>query len=102
VLRPGTFVGGAVSFEVQEGSRVVGRIGPGGYLCWERPPGEVSLVDPKVTYETLRFEAEKGRTYYVGWSISMFDPSPRMTLLSEDAGRKTLQQCSHKPKASAK
>ena len=106
VMRPGKFVGAAASFEVQEGSRTIGKIGPGGHLCWERPPGEVRIVDPKLSYQPLRFKAEKGRTYYVEWQIHAlaFAQSEFLNfrLLTEEEGRKTLEKSSREPKPVSK
>ena len=39
LMRP-SITGSAEAFEVQEGKTAVGKVGPRGYLCWERPPGE--------------------------------------------------------------
>ncbi len=98
LMRPGKFVGGAASFVVQEGDTVVGRIGPGGCLCWERPPGEVRILDPNRGYQALKFTAEKGQTYYVKFALHMMAMNMRgmmsFELLSEQQGKRAMKKCS--------
>lgn len=80
---------------------MIGKLGSHGHLCWEREPGEVRILEPKYSYTPLKFEAQEGCTYYVSWESSVFSGSPKLRLLSEEEGVKTLDSCSRKPKAAS-
>ena len=43
VLRPATYFGAALHFEISDNNTVIGMTGPGSYLSWQREPGQVNL-----------------------------------------------------------
>lgn len=97
-MRPSGILGAAVGWQIQEGPNVVGAVGPGGHLVWERPPGEVRIIDPyrDTGMAPLRFNAEAGRTYFVTWGMTMTIST--LKLLDEPEGLKMLKNCSSEPK----
>ncbi|HHY84815.1 MAG TPA: DUF2846 domain-containing protein [Verrucomicrobia bacterium] len=48
--------------DVADDKRIVGSTAPGGYLCWERPPGR-TVISSRSSRITL--SAEPGKTYYL-------------------------------------
>lgn len=99
VIRPGGVFGAAAAWDVQEGKRIVGSVGPGGYLVWDRPPGEVFITHPGYYGDPVRFVAEKGRTYYLKWEMGI--NASDMALLDDQEGQALLKQYAKGPKYKA-
>ena len=103
-MRTSRAVGAAVGWDIREGSKYVGYVGPDGHLVWERPPGDVSIVwiPLEDVIKPLQFNAKAGHTYYVqvanGFSSNITKGQITFLLLDEQQGLKTLKQCPNGPR----
>lgn len=88
VMRPSA-IGGAVKFRVFDNDERVGKLGPEGYLCWERVPGVVK-VTAGILDVNLRTEADK--VYYVLLRAGFTSFS--MEQVDEKRGQEYLKDCS--------
>ncbi len=85
VLRP--YISGmAVSYEVKDGVIIVGKMGPRGYLCWEREPGETVITSKLWTEYSLPLSVVKGMVYYI-------EQGRKLIFLDEAKWRKTIVKC---------
>lgn len=83
VSRSGSIAGGGRAFNVSDNERVVGYVGPGGVLAWERDPGLIIISSwvpdgggegkPESVSGATRIvdRLEAGRTYSYGLSLDM-------------------------------
>jgi hypothetical protein len=94
VLRPTGF-GGAVSIEIRDGDQVIGKTGPGGYLCWERSPGNAEIVGKAENESSVTVDVEQGMVYYILQRIQMgiLMARNRLELLAQTEGQETLEKC---------
>lgn len=96
VIRP-TYAGGAHSMQVVDGDRKVGSTGPYGYLCWERPPGPVTLEATAANVDHLELSVAAGSVTYVeqvmlkwpGW----FTVGNRLQVVNQQKGAEILARC---------
>jgi|KBSSwiStaDraftv2_1062776.scaffolds.fasta_scaffold810589_1 hypothetical protein len=70
VLRPSSF-GGAVGMNISDGGNPVGSTGPGGYLCWEREPGDVVVSSTSENTSRVSLAVRAGTVHYILQSIRM-------------------------------
>ena len=70
IARDSMFGGSGAQVEVEDGDRKIGRLGPGGSLCWDRAPGEARItctirspLGDSVPYLCAKFRAEAGTTH---------------------------------------
>ena len=63
VIRP-ALLGAAVTMNVSDSGKPIGRTGPRGYLCWERPPGEVVISGESEGVSALPVNVEAGQRYF--------------------------------------
>jgi len=94
VVRP-SFVGGAISMEVNDGDKTIGTTGGKGFLCWERQPGATTLSSKAENTSTLPLQVEKNTVYYVQQRIHMGFMMARNELVSrtEAEGQEDLKSC---------
>ena len=75
--------------------RLVGRLSPGDYLCWEEPPHPLTLQ--KVSGKTntvFTLDLTAGNVFYLKAAIpGWFTPSPTLEPISEEEGQALLKSC---------
>jgi hypothetical protein len=74
---------------------MIGEIGPRSYLCWERESGVTKLVSHAENESRLEFTTDPGQVYYVQQHIrpGWLSARSKLSLLSEDKGKKVLGRC---------
>ncbi len=94
VARPAV-IGGAVPMKVTDGSTLIGKTGPAGYLCWERPAGRVQIKGQAENTSTLSLNVERGKVYYIEQDVRMGVVMARNRLiqLAPASGQDVLRQC---------
>jgi hypothetical protein len=94
VVRPTSF-GGAISFEVSDGRTLIGNTGPNGYLCWERPGGQMEVIGKAENTARLPVKVEQGTVYYIQQHVRMGIMKARneLSLLSEAEGKSKVSKC---------
>jgi len=94
VVRPTSF-GGAVSFKVNDGDTLIGNTGPNGYLCWERPGGQMEVIGKAENTSRLPVDVEQGTVYYIQQHVRMGIMMSRneLSLLSEAEGKSKVSKC---------
>jgi len=94
VVRPTSF-GAAVSMDVRDGDKIIGKTGANGYLCWEREAGQTEVVGKAENTSSLPVTAQEGMVYYIEQRVELgvMRARNRLTLLSEDEGKKKVGKC---------
>ncbi len=94
VVRPTVF-GGSVRMEISDGSSVIGKTGPKGYLCWERTPGDIEIVGKAENEARLAMRVEKGMVYYIQQNVRMgiLFARNKLSQLTQDEGEEELKKC---------
>jgi len=98
VLRPTVVGSAAFSMEVDDAGKIVGNIGPGGFLCWERDPGDTVISSRSENTSVINLNVEAGKANYIfehmrlGWAT----PRTELEIVSQDEGKKVLKEC-HPP-----
>ncbi len=94
VMRPTSF-GSAIPMDVMDGQKLVGVTGPNGYLCWERKPGETTIVGRAENTVTLPLTLEKGLVYYIQQHVRMGWAKARnkLRLLPQQEGKEKVAEC---------
>ena len=90
-----TYVGAAFIDEIHDNKRMVGTLHAYTYLCWERDPGILTLECEEYGVnvpgkKTRTFNVEKGNVYFIKRTMWF---SGDMKLISEEKGRKYLEEC---------
>jgi hypothetical protein len=87
IIRP-QVSGGIVSIIVYENGERIGVTGGCGYLCWERPPGKVSLgVKYAGSINSIALNVAAGKVYYIKQNINLLEE------IDEARGKKYLKEC---------
>jgi hypothetical protein len=75
--------------------RLIGKVGPGSYLCWEELPRRFSLPPIKGETNNLSFiDLMPGNVYYLRASTPGFwQPKSMIEIINEEDGQKLLSQC---------
>ncbi len=94
VVRPTSF-GGAISMDIQDGAKPIGKTGPKGYLCWEREPGQTNIFGNAQNQSTLPITLKKGLVYYIQQHVRMglIYARNKLRLLTEHEGKEKLAMC---------
>jgi len=94
VVRPTGF-GGAISFRVSDGDTLIGNTGPNGYLCWERPGGQMEVIGKAENTSNLPVDVEQGTVYYIQQHVRMGILKARneLSLLPEAEGKSKVSKC---------
>ena len=81
--------------KVSDGGKPIGEIGPNGYLCWERQPGDSEIVSKAENTSKLALKTEKGTVYYIQQHVQLgiLFARNKLTLLSEAEGNEKLKKC---------
>jgi len=91
--RPGDKV---PTYLVKDGSKRIGHTREGGFLCWERPPGEVAVASYMDKFDrpeaSVNLHVEKNTVYYVKQWTTFFD-FVKMEAVDQKAGIKLLKKC---------
>jgi hypothetical protein len=98
VMRPAR-VGGAVSMQVSDDGKLIGKTGPRGFLCWERPPGDTIVSSTSEGVSSAPLTIEAGGTYYIFQHLRMgvWIARNELEVVSAEEGRNVLKRC-HPPK----
>lgn len=88
-------LGGAVGMSVADGGNLVGKTGPGSYLCWEREPGDVIVSSTSENTSRVALPVRPSSVHYVLQHIRMGIWIARTDLEVVDAekGMKELKHC---------
>ena len=95
LMRPAS-IGGGIPMLVSEGGRQIGETGPGGFLCWERQPGETQVTSQAENTDAVTFDVDKGKVYYIFQHVRMGWVKARNELelvTDEEEGKKVLKTC---------
>jgi hypothetical protein len=94
VLRPSSF-GGAVGMNVSDGGNPVGSTGPGGYLCWEREPGDVVVSSTSENTSRVSLAVRPGTVHYILQSIRMgiWVARTDLAVIDEAKAKAELKHC---------
>ena len=78
VIRPHYF-GSAISAWVRDNFDVIGKLGPGGFLVWEREPG---IANISTNTDNLKIEVQGGKKYYIllTMPLQVYLATPRFDL----------------------
>ncbi len=95
VYRPSTY-GYSNALTIADGNQVIGRIGPVGYLCWERDPGDICINGNAENTSTVTITAKKGGVYYIWERIEMgiFQPRNELEIVEPNRGKAEMKDCS--------
>jgi hypothetical protein len=93
-MRPSS-LGFAVPMGVYDGDIKVGQTGGGGYLCWQRAAGEVTLRGQAENKSVLTIQAEPGEKVFIHQKVLMGIAFARNKLvqLGKSEGLDTLGDC---------
>lgn len=94
-FRSGQFAGTARSVEVRIADRVIGAMGSGGYICWDRAPGRAVAqviyhgpkIDGKPVEGVFEVDGKAGEIHYVEMHLTKRDKRPEFRQLSAEEGR---------------
>ena len=94
VMRPTSF-GGAVSMNITDGGNPIGSTGAGGYLCWEREPGDVIVSSSSENTSRVSLPVRAGSIHYVLQNIRMgiWIARTDLEVVDEERGKKELKKC---------
>ncbi len=98
-VRSGQFAGVARSVEVRIADRVIGAMGSGGYICWDRAPGRAVAqviyhgpkIDGKPVEGVFEVDGDAGEIYYVEMHLTSRDKRPEFRQLSAENGRAAVK-----------
>lgn len=92
IYRPASFVGAAVSPEVEANGVPIIRLINGGYYPYFSKPGEVEFSAKTETKSAVTLHIEAGQTYYIKGTISMgaFIGRPNLTAVPPEVGEKEI------------
>jgi hypothetical protein len=94
VMRPSSF-GYAVGMNVSDGGNPIGSTGAGGYLCWEREPGDVIVSSTSENTSRVSLPVRPGSIHYVVQHIRMgiWIARTDLEVVSDEEGNKRLKKC---------
>lgn len=94
VMRPSA-LGSAVGMNVADGGNPIGSTGPGGYLCWERDPGDVLVSSTSENTSRVALAVRPGSIHYVLQNIRMgfWVARTDLEVLDDVRGKKELARC---------
>jgi len=95
IARSAQLWGKVRKIEVIDRGTLIGSLGTGGYLCWDREPGmspiqvmyHGPILDDGVVEGLLDFNGEAGGVYYYSVHLRKGDRKPEMVLLSAEDGK---------------
>ena len=97
LYRESSFAGAANTVHVWDNGKKIAKIGPGGYVFWERKPGRFVLrvrdggISGFKNFSDIVVEAEPNKTYYIHMKPTSSDN--RLTMLDELEGEKFKEHC---------
>jgi len=81
--------------DVRDGVQLIGKTGPKSFLCWEREPGQTTILGNAENVSSLPLIIAKGEVYYIQqrprWGLTM--ARNELRLMKEEVGKKTLAKC---------
>ena len=94
VLRPST-LGAALKLTIRDEIRDVGKTGAKSFLCWERRPGQATIIGEAENRSSVLLDLEAGKRYYVKQGIRMGVMMARneLEVLDDEEGRRLLSKC---------
>jgi hypothetical protein len=86
---------GTAHVDVINDKYIVGSTAPNGYLCWERLPGETTVVSDSLGKSVVTINAAAGEVYYLMQHVAQGRVYAHTTLelISPEAGRAALANC---------
>jgi hypothetical protein len=94
VMRATSFAG-AVGVNITDNGVPIGSTGAGGYLCWEREPGDVIVAAAVENTSRVSLPVRPGSIHYIKQDMRMGIWTARTDLevVDADSGTKILKQC---------
>jgi hypothetical protein len=94
LMRPSSY-GGAVGMNVADGGNPIGSTGPGGYLCWEREPGDVIVSSTAENTSRVSLPVRPGSIHYILQRIRMgiWMARTELEVIDEEQAKKELKRC---------
>ena len=94
VMRPSD-AGSTIRMDIVDGADRIGHTGPGGYLCWERDPGDVVVASRSENTSRVSLVVRPGTVHYILQHIRMGIWLKRTDLevVEEERGRTELKKC---------
>jgi hypothetical protein len=88
-------MGTAVSLSVSDGGNPIGKTGPGGYLCWEREPGDVIVSSSSENTSRVSLPVRAGTVHYIlhHLRMGMWIPGTELEVIDIEKGTNTLRKC---------
>lgn len=94
VIRPG-LTGLGIFSDISDGGEAIGCTSRGGFLCWERAPGETTIIGKTDNTSFLTVDLRAGEVIYIlqtlhfGWLAT----DNRLDLILEPEAREALKKC---------
>jgi RecB family endonuclease NucS len=87
--------GGTVKMHVTDNSTPIGYTGPGGYLCWEREPGDAMLSSAAENTSHAALPVRPGSVHYVlqHTRMGIWKDRTELEVVNEEQGKLELQKC---------
>ena len=96
VLRDSKFVGSAIGIQIHDNGRTVGKLGNGGIVTWERPPGLCNLGASASNEQNASVEVEAGNVYFfearVTWGAGFNSGQAEMRQLTDIEGYSRINE----------
>jgi hypothetical protein len=94
VMRPSD-AGSMIRMDIVDGAELIGHTGPGGYLCWERDPGDVVVASRSENTSRVSLAVRPGTVHYVLQHIRMglWLKRTDLEVVDEERGRTELNRC---------
>lgn len=101
VVRP-SGLGSAISMRITDNGQYIGSTGPGGFLCWDRDPGQAEIIGKAENTSKVSLNVNEGKVYYILQHVQMglFFARNKLEVVNEQEGKRNLQKC--KPPVAAK
>jgi hypothetical protein len=95
IYRPGSFVGGGISYDVKVGDAPVTTLYNGGYFPYFSNPGEVEFWAKTETKSAVTLDVKAGETYFIKGTIGVgfLMGRPHLLVVPNDLGAKEIADC---------
>lgn len=88
-------LGAAVGMDVRDNSRLIGTTYAKGFLCWERPSGQMRLTSQAENLESRTVDIKSGYVYYYQQSmrVGTWKARNELVMLDGKEGKKSVDRC---------
>jgi hypothetical protein len=94
VLRRSSILGAGIAIKITDSGRLVGRIGSGGKLIWEREPGQVVIGASASNESNISVTTKPDEVYFLevrtNWGAGFNTAASEIRLLSREEGASIL------------